>query len=80
MGQTEIEGSRMVTESIIQQAEKTTVQFLRVDIKGAVCLLFLKTVLCSQKQGQHRKKEKHIWLSVCLFFFFLKNIKKHKKH
>ena len=35
-----------------------------------VCLLFLKTILCSQKQGE---QEKHVWFPV--FFFLLKNTK-----
>ena len=33
-------------------------------IKGHVCLQFLRTIFCSQKQG---KQEKHVWFLVCFF-------------
>ena len=38
-----------------------------------VCLLFLKTIFCSQKQGEQEKQEKHVWFPV---FFF--SSEKHK--
>ena len=43
---------------------------------GHVYVLFLKTVLCSQKQGEQEKHGKHVWFPVS--FFFLNNIKTQK--